>query len=162
MIWHLLGALFAALGAAGVAQILRVATRRKLPKWIIPIAAGIGLLGYQIQYEYSWFEHKQALLPAGSEVVESTGTTFFWRPWTYAWPMVTSFAVVDRANARYVEQDGQRIAQFILYRFHKEYVDQVKPYNQLLNCDTAELASEGQNSVRPIEREGELYRVVCG
>ena len=57
MIWHLVATFSAGLGAAGIAFLLRSLSKQKLPKWIIPAFAGIGMLGYQIYFEYNWFAH---------------------------------------------------------------------------------------------------------
>ena len=53
MLWTLLAIVVAGLGAAGIALLLRKLTRNKLPKWIVPLFGGLGMLGYQIFYEYS-------------------------------------------------------------------------------------------------------------
>ena len=58
MLWTLLAIAVTGLGAAGIALLLRKLTRNKLPKWIVPLFGGLGMLGYQIFYEYSWFEHQ--------------------------------------------------------------------------------------------------------
>lgn len=167
MIWHFIAAGFAALGAAGIAQYLRILTRKKLPRWIVPVAAGIGLLAYQIHYEYSWFEHKQELIPTTSEVVETRKTSFFWRPWTFAFPMTTSFTVLDTENLKQQQQDEGRVVQYELYRIDREYLDQITPQGWLLNCRTAEalpLTTEGMPrlaAMEQLDRSGVLYRLLC-
>lgn len=168
MIWHLIAALFAALAAAGIAALLRTLSGKRLPRWIIPVFAGLGMLGYQIQHEYSWFSHKQQLLPASAEVVDTRQAAMFWRPWTYLVPMTTSFRVVDRDSRVVSETDGQRLVEFILYRFDKEYVDRISHQPFLLNCTTRELVPLGEESREPqterLRRLGEedpLLTTVC-
>lgn len=167
MIWHLLALAVAGLGAAGIAALLRGLTGKKLPKWIIPIFAGAGMLTYQIYYEYNWFEHKQSQLPEASQVVEIEQEGVFWRPWTYMFPMTVGFTVLDTNEIAQVEREGQSISQFILYKFDKEYVDLVSHQTHLLNCTTQELvpmAADGTLRVaamRLVEREGPLYQSVC-
>ncbi len=63
MIWHLIAAIFAGLGAAGLGLLLRTLSGKRLPRWIVPVCAGLGMLGYQIQHEYGWFDHKRQQLP---------------------------------------------------------------------------------------------------
>ncbi|QMV64933.1 hypothetical protein VUJ49_07720 [Pseudomonas berkeleyensis] len=163
MIWHLVALVFAGLGAASIGFLLRSLSGKKLPGWIVPAFAGLGMLGYQIYYEYSWAEHKQSQLPAGSAVVEYEVEQQILRPWTYLMPMTVGFSVVDTGNIQSAEQDGQRIKQFILYRFEKEYVDRLTHQTYLLNCDSAEMVSVSENNprLRQLERSDELYRVVC-
>ena len=69
MFWHLIAAIVAGTAGAGIALALRSLMRKRLPKWIIPVGAGLGMLAYTIHYEYTWFESTQARLPEGSGVV---------------------------------------------------------------------------------------------
>lgn len=167
MIWHLLALAVAGLGAAGVAFLLRGLSGKRLPRWIVPVFAGAGMLTYQIYYEYNWFEHKQTQLPAASEVVEIEQEGVFWRPWTYLFPMTVGFTVLDTSNIAHVEREGQRISQFLLYRFDKEYVDLVSHQPYLLNCATQELVPMAEDgtlraaAMRRVERGDPLYPLVC-
>ncbi|AQZ95754.1 hypothetical protein BVH74_13780 [Halopseudomonas phragmitis] len=167
MIWHLVALAAAGLGAAGIGFLLRAASGRKLPKWIVPVFAGMGMLTYQIYYEYYWFEHKQSQLPASSVVVATEQQQAIWRPWTYLLPMTVGFSVVDRSNLTEVQLDDNRIKRFILYRFQKEYVDLVSHQPHLLNCDTQELVPEADDgSLRPelmrkLDSDDPLYLAVC-
>ncbi|KAA0696743.1 hypothetical protein DT594_05325 [Halopseudomonas laoshanensis] len=167
MIWHLLALAVAGLGAAGIAATLRSLSGKRLPKWIIPIFAGAGMLSYQIYYEYNWFEHKQTQLPEASQVVEIEQEGVFWRPWTFMFPMTVGFTVLDTGNISQVEREGQSISQFILYKFDKEYVDLVSHQTHLLNCSTQELvpmAEDGSlrvTALRRVERDAPLYQAVC-
>ena len=72
MLWQLVAAVFAGLGAAGVGLILRQLSGKRLPRWIVPALGGLGMIGYQVHYEYAWFDYKQAQLPA-SAAGASTG-----------------------------------------------------------------------------------------
>ncbi|MHB1371312.1 MAG: hypothetical protein ACYCW7_14085, partial [Pseudomonadaceae bacterium] len=63
MFWHLIAAVAAALAGAGIALVLRSLSGKRLPAWIIPVFAGLGMFGYTIYYEYTWFETSQARLP---------------------------------------------------------------------------------------------------
>ncbi|WLD57927.1 hypothetical protein NFC81_14615 [Salinispirillum sp. LH 10-3-1] len=167
MIWHLVALAICGLGSAGVALLLRKVTRQKLPRWLVPVFAGAGMLAYQIHFEYSWFDHKQSQLPPGSVVVSSESGTVFWRPWTFYFPMTTEFSVIDVANLRFSETAGDRIAQFVQYQFEKQYIDVVTYHTYLLNCDTADLiplTSEGIPNVgrmQNIARDGQRYTTVC-
>lgn len=163
MIWHLVALVVSGLGAGGIGFLLRRLSLNKLPAWIVPALAGLGMLGYQINFEYSWAAHKQSQLPADSVVVDIDKERQVLRPWTYLFPLGVGLSVVDTANIQYAEQDGQRIAQFILYRFEREYVDRLEHRPHLLNCGTADLVPVGQGAgpLRQLERDEALYRVVC-
>lgn len=169
MIWHLVALVVAGLGAGGIALAIYHLSRKRLPKWMIPGIAGLAMLAYQINFEYSWFEHKQQQLPPGSMVVESNKTSMVWRPWTFAKPMTTSFVVFDANSLVEVETPDQTLlVRYMLYRFEKEYVDQVYPSSWLLNCTTGERVSlnlDGSiNDARMyrLDRSSSIYQQACG
>lgn len=167
MIWHLVAALFAALGAAGIALLLRLASGKRLPRWIIPAFAGLGMLGYQIHFEYTWFEHKRQQLPATAEVVYTEQRSMLWRPWTQFFPMTIVFSVVDHDRIVTRQVNGESLAEFVLYRFEREYVEQVYAQAYLMNCTTAEMVPlTGENrphteALQTVTRTSPLYRAVC-
>ncbi|WP_249978377.1 hypothetical protein [Vreelandella olivaria] len=153
MIWHLIAAIFAALAAAGIGLILRHLSRNRLPKWIIPVFAGLGMLGYQIHVEYSWFEHKQRQLPASAVVIDSATGTEMWRPWTFFFPMTTRFSVVDRDSIQRTQHQGATLAEFMLYHFERHHTDLVIPQPYLLNCSNRELVAIDMDTREPdVER----------
>ncbi|MGE6606989.1 hypothetical protein ACQKE4_10750 [Halomonas sp. NPDC076908] len=153
MIWHLIAAIFAGLAAAGIGLILRTLSAKRLPSWIVPVFGGLGMLGYQVHVEYTWFEHKQAQLPETTTVISSDTETAVWRPWTFAIPMTTKFSVVDSENIRLIEQDDALLAEFILYQFERHYTDIIITQPYLLNCDSRELVPLNKESREPILEE---------
>jgi hypothetical protein len=168
MIWHLIAAVFAGLSAAGIGLLLRSLSGKRLPRWIIPVFAGLGMLGYQIYYEYSWFSHKQQQLPESAQVVSSEKGGAFWRPWTYVFPMTTAFSVVDRNNLVPRQANDHQLVEFMLYRFEKHYVDQVTHQAYLMNCTTQEklpLIGEARrprfSELRRIDASAPLFQAVC-
>lgn len=68
------------------------------PKWLIPVSAGIGLIGTTVFLEYDWFTRVSAELPPGFEVVNAEATSNPMRPWTYLAPITTSFTAIDTAK----------------------------------------------------------------
>lgn len=167
MIWTLLTAAGVAFLAAGIAQYARLLTARRLPKWIVPAAAGLGILGYQIYMEYSWFERTQQMLPEGSVVTEVRETPAFWRPWTFAVPLKMGFSVVEPSKVQLASLDGERIARFRLYSFEQAFVDHVEQTGYLLNCSRAilvpldESGASQRDQALQLDRQSRLYEVVC-
>jgi len=70
MFWELIATVFAGLGGAGIALLLRKLTKQSTPKWLVPVFAGGAMLGFQIQGEYDWYDHQASLLPEGVVVVK--------------------------------------------------------------------------------------------
>lgn len=168
MIWHLIAAIVAAVAGAGVALLLRSLTRKRLPKWIIPAFAGLGMLGYTIHYEYTWFDTKQARLPQGSVVVSSEEGEMFWRPWTIKFPMPLVYTVLDGANAQIEESSKGPVARFTLYRFEKHHLmSTVKSANYQALCTEKvmfRLNEEGQakfETMTELDVAAPLYQAVC-
>ena len=166
MFWNLVATLFAGLGAAGIALAIRSLSRKRAPKWIIPVFAGIGMLSYQIYNEYTWFEHKQTLLPAEAVVVATEERRIAWRPWSYLVPQVTSFTVLDTNSIRH-ELSQQDVVQFYLYRFERNYADVVTSQIYLLHCSRQELLpldKDGEpqvNQLRQLAPEAPLFNRIC-
>jgi len=167
MIWHLVATFSAGLGAAGIAFLLRNVSRQKLPKWMIPVFAGLGMLSYQIYFEYNWFAHQSSRQPEGAVVTASQTEQVFWRPWTYLFPMTTVFTVVDSNHLQVRELDGFTLVEFIEYRFEKQYIDTVTHQRYVLNCNDAQMiaVSDEQKvlSHQPqnIQRTSVLFNTVC-
>lgn len=167
MLWTLLAIVVSGLGAAGIALLLRKLTRNRLPRWIIPLFGGLGMLGYQVSYEYAWFEHQQQRQPKESVVVATEQGHVFWRPWSYFVPITTAFTVLDSKSVVRQQVADARVAEFMLYRFEKQHVDHVSHQAHLLNCETAELLplDEQQqpqlSQLKRIDKSDTLYRLTC-
>jgi len=169
MIWHLVAAICAALAGAGVALLLRNLSRNRLPKWIIPACAGLGMLGYTIHYEYTWFDTKQARLPEGSVVVSSEVGQMLWRPWTTLYPMPLAYTVLDAANAQIIDDAGKgRAARFVLYRFEKQHLTStVKGGTYQLFCTEKAMfrlndAGEAKfETMTELDVDEPLYQAIC-
>lgn len=139
MFWNLVALIVAGVGAAGIGLILRSLSRNKLPKWIVPVFAGIGMLAYQINSEYSWFDHKTAQLPKDSVVIETRQDTMLWRPWSFIKPMTTAFTVLDTSNVTLSQVENDIIAEFQLYQFEQQHTDRVIARPYLLNCQNGQM-----------------------
>lgn len=168
MFWHLIAALIAAVCGAGVALLLRSLTRKRLPKWIIPVFAGLAMLGYTIHFEYNWFEYKKELLPEGTVVVASQEGQMFWRPWTIQFPMPLAYTVLDLENAQIQDTDQGRMGRFVLYRFEKQHlVSTVTSGGYQLLCSEKvmfRLNEQGQakiDTMTELPGTDPLYRAIC-
>lgn len=168
MLWTIIAIAAAGLGAAGIALILRHLSGNRLPKWLIPVFAGAGMLAYQISWEYSWFEHQSARQPQGALIIATEQNPEIWRPWTYHIPMTNAFTVLDTSNINQRVIGNDTVVEMMLYRFEKQHVDRVTAQAYLLNCTTAELVplkSQGElkaEQMRKLERNDRLYVELCG
>lgn len=117
MLWEMIATVSAGFGAAGLALILRMLCH-KLPKWLIPAAAGLGMLAFQIFSEYTWYGHTRSLMPSESKVVAEIPEKAFYKPWSYVKPQILKFVAVDTANILTVDQE-KNIRRANLYFFER-------------------------------------------
>lgn len=116
MIWELLGAVVLGVVAGGMAWGLRRVTGSRLPKWVTPAAAGIGMLTYGVWMDYTWGARTEAALPAGVEAVREARDGSFLRPWTLLAPPVMRIAAVNAAGALTNEAaPDMRLARMYLF-----------------------------------------------
>jgi hypothetical protein len=96
MFFELIAVVVVGVALAWVAMSLRFLSRKRLPKWIIPVFAGAGMLVYTLWSEYSWFSRIEAALPPEVVVAWHNEDAAFWRPWSYYLPVTNRFTAVDR------------------------------------------------------------------
>lgn len=167
MFWTFVATVFCGLGAAGIALGIRSITRKRAPKWIIPVFAGIGMLAYLVHGEYTWYEHKKSLLPEEAIVVNAEYEGIFWRPWTFVVPYVTAFSTVDTKSIGR-DTGNKNIVRFTLYRFDQTVTDAVSHRVHLLNCQTRELVPLGSDgnprvdNMKQLDSDDKLLNTVCG
>lgn len=166
MFWTFIATVICGLGAAGIALGIRAVLRERAPKWIIPVFAGAGMLGFLIYGEYTWFELKQSRLPEEAIIVDTETEGILWRPWTFIAPYVTAFSTVDTKSIRQFGESSEMI-NFTLYRFEQKVTDAVSHRVHIMHCGTRELVpldSEGKprvDNMKQLEPEDRLYKTVC-
>ena len=131
MLWELIATIVAGLGAAGIALAIRFISRKKAPRCLVPAFAGLGMLGFQVQSEYSWYQHQASLLPDGVVVVRTVEQQSFWRPWSYLHPQTLRFIAADIANAA-PNQRNEAIWLVDLYFFERRL--SAKRVPQVVHC----------------------------
>lgn len=137
MFIELIATIFAGIACAGVVLLLTRTVGRRLPKWLVPVAAGAGMLVMIISNEYTWFSRTVEQLPDGINVAMTVEEQSWLRPWTQFWPYTKRFVAVDTGTARTNENlPDQKIAD--LYFFGRW-----SPVNQtpmLFDCAVAQSA----------------------
>ncbi|MCB1330902.1 MAG: hypothetical protein KDK28_16320 [Maritimibacter sp.] len=116
MFWELIATIVAGVAAAGVVLALGKLLRGRLPKWLMPVAAGAAMIAMAIYNEYGWFPRTQAGFPEGLTIVETVESRAWYRPWTYVTPFVERFVAVDTVTVRsHAAQPDQRLADVYLF-----------------------------------------------
>jgi hypothetical protein len=105
MALELIGALMAAAALGLLAWALR-RWRPGLPRWLVPLAAAVGLIGTTLALEYTWYGRVVAELPPGIEVVRFEEEAMPLRPWTYLKPITMRFWAIDQRKLMIHPQVG--------------------------------------------------------
>ncbi|WP_208349471.1 hypothetical protein [Pseudaestuariivita rosea] len=100
MFLELIGTFAAGFAAAGMVMLLNKMLGGRLPRSLIPISAGVAMLGTTISLEYNWYSRTEQALPEGIVVAQTVEETAVYRPWTYVFPQTTRFIAVDQGTAR--------------------------------------------------------------
>lgn len=95
MFFEMIAVIVAGFAGAGIALILTKLSRGRLPRWLLPVAAGAAMLGTAIFNEYDWYPRTEAGLPEGVEVAVTAEESAIWRPWTLVVPFTSRFIAVD-------------------------------------------------------------------
>ncbi len=115
MLLEFIAIIAAGFGLAGIALSVNIALRRRLPQWIVPAAAGGGMLLMAIWLEYSWLERTTGTFPEGVEVASTNEVRSWYRPWTYVVPLTNRLIAVDRRfDRRHPDRPGQVLTRVIL------------------------------------------------
>ena len=149
MFVELIATVFAGIGCAGIVMLLNMLSGRRLPKWLMPVAAGAGMIGMTISNEYTWFGRTAERLPDGGEIALTVDEQSWLRPWTQLRPYTKRFVAVDVTGLRRnAAQPDQRLVD--LYFFGRWSPVNLTP--MLLDCagarsavliDAAEFAADG-------------------
>lgn len=166
MFWNFVATIVCGLAAAGIAMAIRTATAKKAPRWLVPVFAGLGMMGYQIYMEYHWYDQMTARMPPGSVVVATESRAEFWRPWSFAFPQINRITVLD-TNSITRNRANPDTARFQLYQFQQTFGDRVSKGTWLLNCPSRELValnSDGSpdtSQARRLATDDTLRQEVC-
>lgn len=111
MVFELIAVIVAGFAGAGLALLLGRLSGGRLPRWVMPVAAGAAMLAVTITNEYGWYPRTAQTLPEGLSVVAAVEDTAVYRPWTYAKPFVSRFLAVDEKSVRTnPDQPGLKLA----------------------------------------------------
>lgn len=150
MFIELITTIFAGLGGVGIILWLRLMTVNRIPKWCIPAAAGLTMLGYQIVTEYGWFSHQRALLSNDVEVVSHVENGSWWRPWSLFVPQTLRFIAADFGNAEKNQLDSQ------LFKVDLYVVERRQPTIRMITVIHCSLGARADYSLDlniPLSRE---------
>jgi len=166
MFLELIATFVAGVGAAGLVMGLNRIFKRRLPRWLMPVAAGAAMIAYAVWSEYSWADRTVSGLPPGVVEVARIEDRIAWKPWTYLAPQATRLMAVD-AGAAARRPDTPEIRLVTLYLFARWQPTRSVPV--LVDCaaparaDTSDAALEDPAAAdwRPLSPDDPLIGAVC-
>ncbi|NRG17470.1 hypothetical protein HPQ64_07205 [Rhizobiales bacterium] len=112
MLLGLLGTLVLGIAIGGVLTAAYRLSGRRLPKWIIPVGAALGMIIFHAWNEYTWFSRTVAGLPPHVQVGQTYTVSNAIQPWTLLFPRIDRFSAVDLGSVRTNDKaPGYRLAQ---------------------------------------------------
>lgn len=97
MFWEIIATVLSGFLLAGLVLPWRLVFK-KTPKWSVPAAAGLGMIGFQVFSEYTWADDTIAKLPANTAVIAKIEKSTWFRPWSYIKPQVFQFVALDKGS----------------------------------------------------------------
>ena len=116
MFWTLVTAFVAAFAGAGAGFALRHLSGKRLPKGIVPVAAGLAMLASTVALEYGWATNMLKTLPADLVVISERQHQAWYQPWAFARPWVRGFVAFSPADTvETAEGSGILVVQLRLH-----------------------------------------------
>lgn len=131
MFLELIATFAAGAGAAGIVLLLNRMTRGRLPRWAMPVAAGLAMIGVAVANEATWGGRTVDGLPEGVVVVEEIRERSWYRPWSYVAPPTVRIIALDTRSIR-ANPDARDIVLVDLYLFARWRPSARVP--QLIDC----------------------------
>ncbi|MGR3272189.1 hypothetical protein DU478_12625 [Thalassococcus profundi] len=162
MFLELIAVAVAGFAGAGAIMALRLVLGDRLPRWLVPVGAGLAMLAATISSEYNWFSRTAGALPEGVVVADSVTDTAPWRPWTYLVPLTDRFVAVDTGNLVQNEEQGLYMADLYFFGRWKP----VQSVQMMIDCADGRRADpalgDGSDPVwRDVGSEDPIVRTVC-
>ncbi|WP_116599430.1 hypothetical protein [Primorskyibacter marinus] len=144
MFLELIATFVAGIAGAGIMMLLNRITGNRLPRWLVPVAAGAAMLTMTISSEYAWYGRTTQNMPDRLEVIETVESRAAYRPWTYVVPYINRFIALDRAGVQAnAEQPQMRLADLLFYgRWKPTTAVQI-----MVDCDRNARADPGESGL---------------
>lgn len=137
MFYEMVATLVSAFVGAGLVLALNKLTGGRLPKWAMPVGAGLAMIVTTVATEYAWYDRTKDILPEGMTVVMEVENNSLYRPWTYIVPFVERFVALDEQSLR--THEAQPALRMVDLLFMGRWSAPEKMV-VLGNCDTSQRA----------------------
>ncbi len=132
--------------------------RVDLPKFVLPMLAGISLLTFNAYMRYTWGDRTAAAFPPEVVVLKEYRFSSIFEPWTYLVPRVSHFIAADTTQTRTNEEHPEIImGATVMMQEHQETLNMTV----LVNCEKDIVAvlptkqiAQGQNPLELAQWSG--------
>lgn len=95
--------------AASLSFIIYTLSRQRVPKAVIPFAAAIAMIAYNVWHEMTWYKRTAAELPQSIVLVaKGPPVQSPMSPWTYMFPRTDNFVALDKRTVQPLPKSGDR------------------------------------------------------
>lgn len=171
MFWTLLTAFVAGIVGAGTGLALRHLSGKRLPKGIIPVAAGLAMIVATVALEYGWYSNVLDTMAPDTVVISERSQQAWYQPWTYVNPWVRGF--IAHSPSETVETLAGSGVLAVQIRLHERWQPEVvRPI--LVDCSNSrradlspetQFADDGQPTNATwleVEASDPILQSVCG
>lgn len=162
MFLELIAVAVAGFAGAGAIMALRLVLGDRLPRWLVPLGAGLAMLAATVSSEYGWYARTRDALPDGLTVVTHVDSQMLYRPWTYVIPLTDRFVAVDMANLARNDETGTYMATLYFFGRWKA----VQSVQMMIDCAAGRRADptqgDGSDPVwRDVGPDDAIVKTVC-
>ena len=170
MFFHLISVFAAGACAAGLVMLVYRTMGRKAPRFLLPLVAGLAMIGFNAWSEYTWHSRTASALPDHIKVVQRYGHESAWQPWTLLFPRIDRLLAVDTSQTKRNEKLPDHVLAEILL-VHR--YDPTAVAYQMFDCKAARRTDVDQSkgfgadglpvgaNWMPVERDSGLFRTLC-
>lgn len=98
MFWTLITVFIAGFAGAGIGFLLYNLTRKRLPKGIVPVCAGLTMIAATVSLEYGWMNGVRSTMADDLVIVSTREQQAWYQPWTMIQPWVRGFIAYSPAE----------------------------------------------------------------
>ncbi len=152
-----------ALGTAGVVILINRLFGRRLPKWVMPVAIGTAVIGFNVYDEYSWHSRIIAGLEntdVSYEILAERQVRAVWRPWSYIYAPTGEVDILLNSSLGPYEENPE-IQQGIIKRYRQNGMETFLEFLADCQQETYYLTSESSEEIYQVQMEMRMKEVVC-
>lgn len=116
----------------------------ELPKFVLPLLAGITLLSYNAYMRYTWSDRTAEAFPPEVVVLKEYRHSNVFEPWTFLYPRVSHFIAADKTQTRTNEKHPDVVmGSTVMMQEHQD----TTTMTVLVNCKENQVAVLQRNQV---------------